>query len=756
MPNPGPGLRKRVVLLLFLNALMLLILAGRVFWIQVIRGDELRAAAQGVRTRHIPVEAKRGVIYDTRGRELAISITSDTVVVNPSEIVNPEVTAAKLAAALNMPAERVLKILQKRTSFEYVKRKIDEKMADAVRDLNLPGVYLTQETRRVYPKGGLAANILGFAGTDSQGLEGLEMVYDKELRGKPGSIVIEYDARNREIPQAVHRYIPPRDGLHLQLTIDETIQYIVERELEKAMLRTQAKAAWVIVMNPKNGEILALAQRPSYNPNLTTEYLVQGNPDGKKDADPRLWRNLAISDAYPPGSVFKPITGAMAVEEGKVAPETGFYDTGAFQVPGSVVRNWDGSGLGSTNFAEAFKLSANTIFAQVGLRVGLERFYHYLEKFGLTGPTGIDLPGEGSGIRPPLSRAKPLDLALMSFGQTLTVTPIQMISATAVIANGGYRVKPHVAKAFLDSEGRVVRSFSGGEGERVISEATARTIRRLMGTVVDEGTGKNASIPGYAIGGKTGTSQKVIGGRVTSDKHIASFIGFAPLDDPQVLTYVMVDEPQGMYYGGVVAAPVFEAVMRDVLPYLGIKPAPGSGADGEEPAVPPEEERRRQGVPEGMAVVPDLVNLPVAAASEEAAQAGLRFEASGSGLQVVRQVPPAGALLAEGGLVIGYTDAGQAETSERLVTVPDLSGRTMRQAARLLGSLGLRLEAVGSGVAIRQSPEAGTKVPGGSSVHVIFAPPPGPGGPTPQEPGPGSGSGMAPPGSESGTTAPAE
>lgn len=724
MSAPGPGIKRRVAALFFSTVGFLAFLAGRVFWIQFVRGEELRARAEEVRTRYIPVEPKRGVIYDRRGRVLAMSISADTVVANPAEIRDPRRTADQLAAALDMPRDEVFRVLTRRTSFEYVKRKISEQQAQAVRRLDLPGVYLTQESRRVYPKGELAANVLGFAGMDSQGLDGIERVYDDKLRGKPGYIAIEYDARNREIPQAVHRYIPAQDGLSVQLTLDETIQYIAERELDKAMAQWQPKAAWVIVMDPRTGEILALAQRPSYDPNKAMDYLIHGDPSGKADADPKLWRNLAISDAYPPGSVFKPVTAAMALADGKVTPTTPFYDTGSLTVPGSVITNWDGAGLGATNFTEAFALSANTIFARVGLAVGLDRFYQYLSAFGFDAYTGIDLPGEAIGLAPPRNAARPLDLALMAFGQTLTVTPIRMAVATAALINGGRLVRPHVVRAFLNKDGRVVEPVDPGPGKQVIPPQVSDTVRRLMGEVTGEGTGRRANVPGYRIGGKTGTSQKVIGGRVSTERHIASFIGFAPLDDPQVLTYVMVDEPKGLPYGGVVAAPIFAAIMRDVLHYLGIPPTE-KGAEGEPGAasqLPPGLTAPRR---EDQVEVPDVLNLPLQEARGLAAQAGLAVTVEGQGQTVRGQLPPGGVLVPRGSSLRLFTGGpGPGGVAGGLVTVPRLAGKTMREVAQLLGAMGLNLEASGSGVAAAQDPAPGTQVPTGATVRVRFEPPP--------------------------------
>lgn len=720
-------MKKRIVFLFFAIVAALVILAGRVFWFQFVRGEELRAKAQEVRTRYIPVEAKRGVITDARGRELAISISVDTIVANPAEIKDPQKTATLLAGVLDLSQGEVLKIITRRTSFEFVQRKISEEKAHGVRQLELPGIYLTQETRRVYPKGGLAANILGFAGMDSQGLEGIERVYDDRLHGESGYISIEYDARNREIPQAVHRYIKPKDGLNAQLTIDETIQYIAERELDKTMIKYQPRAAWIIVMNPKTGEILAMAQRPSYDPNRAMDYLLHLDPGGKADADPKLWRNPAISDAYPPGSVFKPVTAAMALTDGKVTPATPFYDKGSLTVPGSIVSNWDGGGLGSTNFAEAFAFSANTVFAQVGLRVGTNRFYDYLEAFGFDAYTGIDLPGEGVGLAPPRKEAKPLDLALMAFGQTLTVTPIRLATVTSALINGGKLMQPHVVKAFTDKDGKVVERFEPKVLRQVIPKETSDTMRMLMGKVAGEGTGRGANVPGYLIGGKTGTSQKVIGGIVSTDKHIGSFIGFAPLEDPQILIYVMVDEPRGLPYGGVVAAPAFASVARDTLHYLGVPPSvPVEGEDGPPADLLSPLQPTKPG--KGEVEVPDLLNLAVSEARARTLEAGLTLSVVGADQVVWRQVPAAGAVVKRGARVVVYTGgAGAAggQTAEGLVTVPDLRGRTMREVAQLLGAINLRLDAQGSGVAVGQDPPAGTRLPARALVRVTFQPPDG-------------------------------
>ncbi len=723
--GPGPEVRRRVRFLMVAAMVSFLGLLGRTFWVQVVEGADLRRRAEEARVRHIPVEARRGPIVDARGRPLALSVTSDTVVASPAEVRDPERTASLLAGALGMEKDEVLRIITRRTSFEYVRRKVPPDRAAAVRRLRLAGIYLTQESARVYPKGSLAAGVLGLTGVDSQGLAGVELIYDKELRGRPGSIVIEYDARNRQIPQAVHRYLPPEDGLTLQLSLDETIQHIAERELDRLLAsEVRPRAAWIVVLDPATGAILALAQRPGFDPNKAMGFLLHGDPAGRPHADQRLWRNVAVADAFPPGSVFKPVTAAAALEEGKVSPETPFYDTGHVQVPGGFVTNWDGAGLGSTNFAAGFERSANTIFAQVGLRVGVPTFYRYLRRLNLLDFTGVDLPGEGLGMAPPERQATQLDLALMAFGQTLTLTPIQMAAATAALINGGVAVRPHVGKALLDRRGRVVRSLEPPPGRRVLSPRTSETIRALMMRVVDEGTGRRARIPGYSIGGKTGTSQKVIGGRVVTDRHIASFIGFAPWERPRILVYVMVDEPQGMPYGGVVAAPVFERVTRDVLHYLGVEPTRPLPEPSPWEPVPIRDETglwprgRFEEGQGGAASVPDVRYYPPAEARRRLEEAGFAVSLRGAGIQVQRQVPPPGARVKEGTavvLVVGSSPGG--------VHVPDVLGLTLAEAARAVGGLGLAVEAEGTGLAAGQEPAAGALLQPGGVVRVRFRPP---------------------------------
>jgi len=691
---PGIGLRKRIFLLFLFTFVATVVLIGRLAYIQLVRGEEYRQGALDVRVREITVEAKRGNILDREGRELAISVNADSVFAIPAQIENPEETARIVSDILELSYDYVYDRITKNLSFSWIQRKGDQAKTSQLREANLPGIYFTQESRRVYPKNELASHVLGFAGIDSQGLEGIEVVYDEQLKGEPGRIVIEFDAYGREIPQALQYYVPPTDGLTLVLTIDEVIQYVVERELDRIMVEHQAKSAMGIVMDPKTGEILAMANRPAFDPNKPLEY------------GPETWRNPIVSNSYAPGSIFKPITTAAAFEEGVVNANTHFWDPGNVTVLGHTIRNWNGRGLGDTTFTEAFQQSANVVFVKTGLALGIDRFYEYLEKFGFMEKTGIDLPGEGRAIYPAQDRATDLDLAVMSFGQTLAVTPLQMITAIAAIANDGYLMQPYIAKEFRDADGQVVESFEPTVKRQVVSEETAREVLHLMQLTVDEGTGARAQIEGYNVGGKTGTAEKVENGRLVEGRYMSAFMGVVPIEDPQLVVYILVDEPEGIYYGSWVAAPAAGNIMRDSLRYLGIPPS----YDPNEKEVIKDRE------------VPSIINLTVSEADRVLRNNGLRMTVIGDGERIVRQVPAAGASVASYTEVLVYTETEETLSTDRL-TVPDLSGKSIREVANILGSMGLSLEPTGSGVAAEQEPKAGQKISTGGTVRVKFETP---------------------------------
>jgi len=653
--TPGVGTRKRVVLLFGIVSLVLVSLTVRLAYIQFIWGEELRKKALETRMRDIPVAAKRGTIFDRKGRELAVSVSVESVYAFPAQIKNPEDTAKTLSSILGMKYDDVHSRLTRNSSFQWIKRKIDPEQAKKIRAARLSGIGLTQESKRFYPKGSLAAHVLGISGIDNQGLEGIEVAYDGDLRGVPGRIIIETDARGKELPQALHSYVPPVEGNSLILTLDEVVQFIAERELERAMVKTQARAGNVLVLDPKSGEILAMAARPTFDPNRYDEY-----PDSNR-------RNSVISDTFPPGSTFKPVTAAAALEEGVTSVNDRYYCGGSIKVPGHTISCWVSEGHGSQNFIEVIQNSCNVGFVNMGLRLGPQRFFSYLEAFGFTSVTGIDLPGEATGIMMRPEEMKPVDLAVMSFGQTLTVTPIQLACAIAAIANDGLLIKPHLVKEVRGPDGGIVHAFQPVVARRAISPKTAQELRYALEQVVEKGTGRQARVEGYRIAGKTGTAQKVIGGRIVEGKYISSFVGFGPANDPRVVALITIDEPVGEYYGGVIAAPVFGAMIADILRYL---------------EVPPEPKDKRTFSPSG------------------ASTGGGGAQSQGGG-----RAQPAGGAAGDGAVV-----------------VPDVLGMTIREADGTLKGAGLKMEITGSGFARSQDPPAGTYAPRGSSVRVRFAP----------------------------------
>ncbi|QGP92918.1 Stage V sporulation protein D [Neomoorella glycerini] len=695
------NVRKRLAFVFFILALGLITILLRLAWLQFVRGGELQQKALENRLNVMPVAAQRGVIYDRNRHELAISIATDYIGAFPPEIKDSgkaEKIAAQLGAILNIPADKILEKITRNTGFEFVDRQVEFDKAQKIKDLKLPGIEVVPENRRYYPNGLLAAHVLGFAGIDNQGLEGLEAMYDKELAGEPGRIVLEFDALGHEIPRATHRYIPPQNGHSLVLTIDQTIQYIAERELDKIMASpTSPRKANIIVMDPKTGEILAMASRPAFDPNNFSKY-----PNN-------LWGNPLVRDAYEPGSAFKIITAAAALEEGVVKPGDRFYDPGYIKIGPDTINCWLPGGHGSESFTEGVKNSCNPVFVQVALRLEEKKaglFYDYIKAFGFGEPTGIDLTGEGTGLLIPENELKPINIATIGIGQGIAVTPIQLITAVAAVANGGQLIRPHLVKEILDNKGKVIKKFEPEVVRRVISPATARMLGEMLEGVVSEGTGRNAYIPGYRVGGKTGTAQKAGPGGYMEGKYVASFIGIAPVNDPRLVALVTIDEPKGYpYYGGTVAAPIFQRVVTDALHYLKVPPQYDS-------------QQKDQEKPPAPVTVPNVVGRDLAAARAELEKAGLAVRVEGSGGQVIAQVPKGGAVVPAGTHVILYLQGDPGKPR-----VPDVAGLRVSEAAEILEVYGLGLVPEGTGQAAGQDPAPGTVVSPGTKVKVKFIEP---------------------------------
>ncbi|MGE7826237.1 stage V sporulation protein D [Paenibacillus sp. NPDC093718] len=627
--------RRRLLWSLLLLLLLFSALIIRLAYVQIGKGAELSAKAEDLWRRDIPFAAQRGEILDRNGTALVTNITTPTIWAIPVQIKDPDHTAETLAGLINMNKADIKKIITKRSRLERINpggRKITMELAQEIRDLKLPGIVVAEDNKRYYPYGDLAAHILGFTGAYSQGLTGLEAMHDDKLKGFEGGISYLSDAGGRIMPGSSEKYVEPRDGLNLELTIDKSIQSIMERELDQAMVKYQANGAWSIAMNPKTGEILAMASRPGYSPANYQEFSAE-----------TYNRNLPIWMTYEPGSTFKIITLAAALEEDKVDLKNDhFFDSGAVEVGGARLRCWKKGGHGSQTFMEVVQNSCNPGFVALGQKLGKESLFQYIRDFGFGAKTGIDLNGEENGILFKLDNVGPVELATTAFGQGVSVTPIQQVAAVSAAINGGKLFKPHVAKAWVNPEtGETVEEIKPELVRQVISEETSKQVREALESVVAKGTGRPAFIDGYRVGGKTGTAQKVINGRYSSTEHIVSFIGFAPADDPEIVVYTAVDNPKGIQFGGVVAAPIVQNILEDALHYMNVPPRKDQLAReykyGETPTV----------------TVPNLVGATVQDLYEDL-NMNFMLAKSGTGNTVISQAPKPGSRVERGSTIRIY------------------------------------------------------------------------------------------------------
>ncbi|MDE2058315.1 MAG: penicillin-binding protein 2 [candidate division NC10 bacterium] len=560
--TPAPAkrsrLRRRVIVLFCSLAAALTVISGQLFSLQVYQYSALVEVANRQSSRLVPSVARRGTIYDRNGRELAISVGSSSIFARPSEVEDPERTSATLSAVLSLPAEKILEQLRTKKSLVYIKRSASPEEAEAIARLTLKGIGFDAESKRFYPKAQQAAHLLGFVGRDDRGLEGLELQYDAFLAGKRKWIVRQQDAKRRPI---FREEAGETQGADLHLTIDEVIQYITERELEAAVTHSGALSGSAIVMDPFSGEILALANYPTFDPNAYAE------------ASAFARRNRAVADYYEPGSAFKAIVGAGALEERLVRPEDRFSgEGGAIEVGGVIIR--DHERFQTLTFAEVLAHSSNVGAIKVGQRLGKSHYYDYISGFGFGNLTKIDLPGETPGLIRRPKEWSALSLASLSIGQEISVSPLQMLTAMSAIANGGILVRPYVTKSIVAADGKVVRENVPMQVRRVISEDTAKTLATILKGVVTEGTGKAAAVEGFEVAGKTGTSQKVdrATGRYSRHKVVASFVGFVPVEQPRLAIIVVVDEPSTLRWGGSIAAPTFREIARESLKHLRTTP----------------------------------------------------------------------------------------------------------------------------------------------------------------------------------------
>lgn len=562
---------KKKILVVFTCAFLILTgLIGRLVYLMVFDAEYYQKRAEDLHKRERKIKAARGEIVDRNGVVLATNKTVCTISVIHSQIKEPERVTEILAKELEMDQAEVRKRVEKVSSMEKVKTNVEKEVGDKIREYNLDGVKVDEDYKRYYPYDSLASKVLGFTGGDNQGIIGLEVKYEETLKGSNGTILTTTDARGIELDAVAEGRIEPVAGKTLEISMDYNIQKYCEQAAEKVMREKQADGVSILLMNPQNGEILSMVNVPEFNLNDPFELNTGEELEGEKlqDALNAMWRNRCINDTYEPGSTFKIITSAACLEEGVVTPEDTFSCPGYRMVEDRRIRCHKVGGHGSETFVQGIQNSCNPVFIDIGLRLGAERFYDYFQQFGLLDLTGIDLPGEAGTIMHQVENIGLVELATISFGQSFQVTPVQMAVTVSSIINGGRRVTPHFGKAVLDREGNVLETLSYEERSGVVSEETSKTMQTLLEGVVANGSGKNAYIEGYSIGGKTATSQTL---PRSANKYISSFIGFAPAEDPQVLGMVVIHNPQGIYYGGTIAAPVLRSIFDNVLPYLGIE-----------------------------------------------------------------------------------------------------------------------------------------------------------------------------------------
>lgn len=565
---------RRKELIVFVCAGLLLIgLIGRLAYLMIYEADYYQDKAEDLHEREREIKAARGEILDANGVVLATNKTVCTISVIHSQLTDTETVIRVLTEELGLEEATIRKKVEKVSSRELIKSNVDKEIGDRIRAYELDGVKVDEDYKRYYPFDELASKVLGFTGSDNQGIIGLEVKYEEYLKGQNGTILTTTDARGIELEGIAEERIEPVAGKTLQLSLDYNIQKYAQQAAEKVMEEKLADQVAILIMNPQNGEILAMVNVPEFNLNdpfsLETLDLDEVPTDGeeKQDLLNQMWRNTCINDTYEPGSIFKIFTTSAALEEGVLSLNDTFYCPGYRIVEDRKIRCHKTIGHGSETFAQAIQNSCNPVFIDIGLRLGPEGFYEYFEQFGLMTKTGVDLPGEAGTITHKLENVGLVELATMSFGQSFQITPIQVATLVSSAVNGGTRVTPHLGMRVLNENGDVVKEFSY-ENEKVLSEETSEAMKELLKSVVSEGGGKNAYIEGYEIGGKTATSQTL---PRSANKYISSFVGFAPADNPQVLALCIIYNPQGIYYGGTIAAPVVKTIFENILPYLGIE-----------------------------------------------------------------------------------------------------------------------------------------------------------------------------------------
>ena len=717
------------VLMLIMGIGMFIVLFFKLYSLQITRHEELQAKAVSQQTRSSVVTANRGTIYDASGNILAISSTAETIFLSPKEMndalndtENPaawtkEMVASTLAKILDISEEGILKKMTRTDSmYEVLKYRVDEDIADQVRkfinDNKVKGVYLSTDAKRYYPYGDLAAQVIGFVGTDYTGLFGLEAEYDKELQGKSGLVVTAKANQQNDLLYEYSQYFDPENGDELQVTLEATVQYYLEKGMsDMCDAYSPANGATGIIMDVRNGGILAMASFPNYDLNdfstVTDKTLQERMERGELelgDAQQLQWRNKALNDTYEPGSTFKILTLSAALEEGLIDMNTTVNCSGSVNISGHTIHCSNKAGHGLQTLEQSVGNSCNPAFISYGLKLGTEKFYQYMRSFGIMSPTGVDLGGEATGVFAADANFTQLDLACYAFGQNFTVTPLALIAAQAACVNGGYLYTPHFAKQITDSDGNVIWQHDDTPVRQVISEETSATVRECLEYVVASGTGKNGQVAGYRIGGKTGTADKGQTGDV-----VVSFLCFAPADDPQIMMLITMDTPSrstGTYVsGGNMVAPTASHIMEEILPYLGIEP--------------------RYSAEELMGVdttVPNVIGMSVDEAKDRLKERGFACKVEGDGETITDQTPVGGAIIPGKSTVVLYAGA---EKSDKMCKVPSLVGCTAAQANTIAANAGLLIRFTGTTssesstvLVFSQDLESGTEVPAGTVIPV--------------------------------------
>ena len=565
---------KKKILVVFLAAFILILyLIGRLVYLMVFDAEYYQQKAEDLHERERDIKAARGEIIDRNGTVLATNRTVCTISVIHSQIENPEKVIEKLSEFLEMDADQVRKKVEKISSIERIQSNVDKRTGDKIRNLGLAGVKVDEDFKRYYPYNELASKVLGFTGGDNQGIVGLEVKYEKYLKGINGKILTTTDARGIELDGVAEDRLEPEAGNTLRISLDYTMQKYALQMAEKVRTEKQADKVGIILMNPQNGEIYAMVNVPEFD--LNQPFMLNNEETGenltdeqRQDALNQMWRNGCINDTYEPGSTFKIITASAGLEEGVVHLTDQFSCPGYKVVEDRRIRCHKVGGHGAENFVQGIQNSCNPVFIEVGLRIGVDRFFDYFRQFGLMDLTGVDIPGEAGTIMHKKENVGQVELATISFGQSFQITPIQLATTVSALVNGGRRVTPHFGMEVLSAEGKKVKTFRYNAKKHIVSEKTSQTMRELLESVVAEGSGKNAYVEGYRIWGKTATSQTL---PRSANKYISSFVGFAPADDPQILGMCVIYNPQGVYYGGTIAAPVIGKIFENILPYLGIE-----------------------------------------------------------------------------------------------------------------------------------------------------------------------------------------